>query len=105
MGEPANARQRALDEKGLLIMDRTSLRQIMREMVENNTGEPLQHFDDDTDIRSGLGLDSVDVITLAIEIQERLKVVTVAADFEQLQTVGDLIGLILARIPSESKAA
>jgi acyl carrier protein len=86
-------------------MDRTSLRKVLREMVENNTGEPLTHFDDDTDLRSGLGLDSVDVVTLAMEIQDSLKVTIAASDFEQLHTVRDMIELILTRLPDAQPAA
>jgi acyl carrier protein len=86
-------------------MDRTALRQIVREVVENNTGEPLEHFDDDTDLRTGLGLDSVDLITLAMEIQDRFRVMIAPADFEQLHTVGNLIEFLQARVTVVKKAA
>jgi acyl carrier protein len=86
-------------------MNGAALRQVLRELVENNTGEPLQQFDDDTDLRSGLGLDSVDVITLAVEIQDRLDVLIAAAEFEQLQTVGHLVVLIESRLPQMKQAA
>ncbi len=86
-------------------MNRSALQQIIREMVENNTGEPLEHFDDDTDLRTGLGLDSVDVITLAMEIQDRLKVAIAANDFEQIHTVGNLLDLIHSRLAPAAQAA
>jgi acyl carrier protein len=91
--------------KGEYAMDRTALRQILREMVENNTGEPLEQFDDETDLRTGLGLDSVDVITLAMEIQDRLKVTIAASDFESLRTVGDLVELLHSRLGVKRQAA
>ncbi len=86
-------------------MNRSDLKLILREMVENNTGEPLEHFDDDTDLRTGLGLDSVDIITLAMEIQDRLKVAIAANDFEQLHSVGSLLDLIQSRLPPTAQAA
>jgi acyl carrier protein len=86
-------------------MDRTALRQVLRELVENNTGEPLEHFDDDTDLRTGLGLDSVDVVTLAMEIQDRFQVNFAVADLERVRCVGDLIEQIQPRLAVPRRAA
>jgi acyl carrier protein len=103
-GAPGEGRL-LLEQKGVAIMNRSALRQILREMVENNTGEPLEHFDDDSDLRTGLGLDSVDIITLAMEIQDRFKVAIAANDFEQIHNVGSLLDLIHSRLPPASQAA
>jgi acyl carrier protein len=86
-------------------MDRTILRQIVRELVESNTNEPLEHFDDDTDLRTGLGLDSVDLITLAMEIQDHFKVMIAPGDFEQLHTVGNLLDFLHVRVSQGKQAA
>ena len=55
-------------------MDRTALRQILLEMLENNKGEPVENFHEEMDLRTDLGLDSVDLITLDMEIQERFRI-------------------------------
>ncbi len=86
-------------------MDRKALRQLLREMVESNTGEPVERMEDDTDLRAGLGLDSVDVVTLAIEIQDRLKVNLAVSDFENIPCVGDLLDLLLTRLGARPQAA
>ncbi len=105
IGEPEEGWPIFPDEKGEHAMDRSALRQVLREMIENNTGDPLEQFDDDTDLRTGLGLDSVDVVTLAMEIQDTLKVTIAAGDFEQLHTVRDLVEVIHSRLPATRQAA
>jgi acyl carrier protein len=86
-------------------MDRTALRQILKEMVEANTGEPVERFDDDTDLREGLGLDSVDVVSLAMEIQDQFRLSIAVAEFERLRCVGDLIDLLGARLATLPRVA
>jgi len=42
---------------------RPPFRQILLELLENNKGEPVERFDEDMNLRTDLGLDSVDMIT------------------------------------------
>jgi acyl carrier protein len=86
-------------------MDRTALRQVLKEMVESNTGEPVGQFDDDTDLREGLGLDSVDVVSLAMEIQGQLRLSIAVAEFEHMHCVGDLLDMLQARLAVMPRAA
>ncbi len=86
-------------------MDRTALRQVLKEMVEANTGEPVELFDDDTDLREGLGLDSVDVVSLAMEIQDQFRLSIGVAEFERLHCVGDLLDLLQTRLATLPRAA
>jgi acyl carrier protein len=86
-------------------MDRTALRQALKDMVESNTGEPVDHFDDATDLREGLGLDSVDVISLAMEIQDQFRLSIDVAEFERLRCVGDLLDVLQARLALLPRAA
>src|SRR5262249_31803268 len=78
----AGARRRPPDEKGMHAMDRTALRQALLEMLENNKGEPVERFDDDLNLRTDLGLDSVDLVSLVMDIQERFRVQLAVADLE-----------------------
>ena len=86
-------------------MDRAALQEVLRELVQNNTNEPIQHFAEDTDLRTGLGLDSVDLISLVMEIQERLRVAIAVAEFERLHCIGDLLDLLLLKLPARQRAA
>lgn len=78
-------------------MDRTTLRQTFLRVLEDTTGEPKPGVDEATELRTGLGLDSVDMVHLAIQIQNEFGVELTAADLEGVATVGGLLDVIQAR--------
>jgi len=79
-------------------MDRAALRQALLEMLENNCGEPVERFDESMSLRADLGLDSVDMIGLSMEIQERFHLRLEPSDLEQVTSAGDLLDLLQARL-------
>ena len=85
-------------------MDRTALRNALLEMLENNKGEPVEFFREDMDLRTDLGLDSVDLITLDMEIQERFRLRLLPAELATVHRVRDLLDLIQARLALRSVA-
>ena len=86
-------------------MDRTALRQALLEMPENNKGEPVERFDDDLNLRTDLGLDSVDLVSLVMDIQERFRVQLAVADLEPVQKVSDLLDLLQSKMAAPRAAA
>jgi len=86
-------------------MDRTALRQALLEMLENNKGEPVERFDDDLNLRTDLGLDSVDLVSLVMDIQERFRVQLAVADLEPVQKVSDLLDLLQSKMAAPRAAA
>jgi acyl carrier protein len=104
-GRPFRGRFREPFKRKASSMDRTALRQVLKELVESNTGEPVERFEDDTDLRDGLGLDSVDVVSLAMEIQDQFRLSIAVADFEHLHCVGDLLDLLQTRMAALPRAA
>lgn len=90
------------------VMDRTALRQALLEMVENNRGEPVERFDEDMSLRTDLGLDSVDMVTLVMEIQDRFRLRLALSELEHIERAGQLLDLLQARLsapPPEKRAA
>ena len=83
-------------------MDRTALRQALLEMVENNRGEPVERFDESMNLRTDLGLDSVDMVTLVMEIQDRFQLRLALSELEPVQSAGQLLDLLEARLASSS---
>jgi acyl carrier protein len=73
------------------MMDRAALLRSLGEILENNQGEPFNDLDENTVLREGLGLDSVDVVTLVIEIQDRFGIHLSSNELEDIQMVGDLL--------------
>lgn len=78
-------------------MDRTTLRQTFLRVLEDTTGDPKPGVDEATELRTGLGLDSVDMVHLAIQIQNEFGVELTAADLEGVATVGGLLDVIQSR--------
>jgi len=85
-------------------MDRAALRQALLEMLEHNCGEPVVRFDEDMSLRTDLGLDSIDLITLVMEIQDRFCLRLERAELEQVQRAGELLDLLQARLSMRAAA-
>ncbi|MGO8703009.1 MAG: acyl carrier protein [Candidatus Brocadiia bacterium] len=60
---------------------------------------------EETVIREGLGLDSLQIVELLFEIEERLNVKIADDEAPKLRTVGDLITLIDSKLNSGAKNA
>lgn len=85
-------------------MDRVEIRTILAELVEETLGEPRE-VQPDQDLREGLGLDSVDLFSLIIEIQTRFRIKIGSDELEPIRQVDDLVSLIVAKIADRPKTA
>ena len=54
--------------------DRQEIRQTLIELLEADTGEKYSDLEDSTDLRAGLGLDSVDVVSVVSQIERRFRI-------------------------------
>lgn len=91
-------------ERGIR-MDRNELRRLLIELLEDDTAREFGHLDDSANLREGLGIDSVDLVTLIIHTQSRLGIELPSADLEKVATMGDLLDVLMARLNATSKAA
>jgi acyl carrier protein len=85
-------------------MERTALLQTLLDMVEKHKGEKVEKFTEDTNLREELGLDSVDVVGLQMEIQDQLGIVLTIHEFEPIHRVGQLLDLIGKKLAARSAA-
>lgn len=87
--------------------DRASIRQTLIELIEADTGEKHNNLAEDVNLREGLGLDSVDVVSIVSQIERRFHVRLSQVELEKLATVADVLNLLQAKLaaPSESNAA
>jgi acyl carrier protein len=88
-----------------MMVDRTVNFRILKSILEDNQGEPFDHLDEDTQLREGLGLDSVDLVTIVIEIQDRFRIQLSSEELEPVVTVADLLGLIQSKCRVVARAA
>ena len=90
------------------MMDRRSIRQTLIELLEADTGESFAALQDADTLREGLGLDSVDVVSVVSQIERQFRVRLTHEELEKLVTVRDVLDLLQAKIaaaPSQSQAA
>ncbi len=81
-------------------MERHELSEVLRELVELETGETCPDLDDATDLRHGLNLDSLDMVTLVFRIENRLRIEIKGEELGQLANVGDFLDLLQAKLAS-----
>jgi acyl carrier protein len=85
--------------------DRESLRQSLITYLEEDLGEPIPSFEDDLTLREGLGLDSVDVVGLVMQVERLLRIRLESEELARLVTVGDLLNLLEAKVADEPAGA
>jgi acyl carrier protein len=80
-------------------MDRDSLRAALAELVEHETGVKPGNLGDDVNLLEGLGMDSIDLVGLVVQVENRFQIKIETEELRQVTKVGDLLSLL------ESKTA
>ena len=64
-------------------------------------------MDEKTNLREGLGLDSVDVVSIVSQVERRFRIRLTHEELQTLVTVGDVLNLLEAKLKAgpESQAA
>ena len=88
-----------------MAMDRESIRQTLLEQLREEKGEEVGPVDDKVTLREGLGLDSIDVVTLVISIQTRFGIELRSEELEKTVTVGDLLDILQVKLAPKAIAA
>ena len=78
-------------------MDRTELSQVLLELVEEETGDKYTEIDDSTDLRTGLRLDSLDMVSLILKTETRLNIKIASDELNGVTTVGRMLDLLQAK--------
>ena len=84
------------------------IRRTLIELLEADTGEKHDDLDDSATLREGLGLDSVDVVSIVSQIERRFHIRLTHQELEKLVTVSDVLNLLQAKLadtPSSQSAA
>jgi acyl carrier protein len=86
-------------------MDRTALRQALIELVEQQTDVRYDNLADEQNLRDSLGIDSVDLINLVMQVEDRFKIRIETEEMMPLQKVGDLLDLLQTKIAASARPA
>jgi acyl carrier protein len=87
------------------MMDRETLRHTLTSMLEENTGEKYSDLNDQVNLRTDLGLDSVDFVQLVIQLQSECGIVLETRELENIMLVGDFLNLLEAKLSAKEIAA
>ena len=87
------------------MQDRQQIRATLIELLEADTGENYRDIKEEDNIREGLGLDSVDVVSVVSQIERKLQMRLSHEELLKIVTVGDLLNLIESKVRAQSRAA
>jgi acyl carrier protein len=85
--------------------DRESIRRTLVELLEADTGEKYPHLEDGVQLREGLGLDSVDVVSIVSQIERHYRIRLTHQELEKLVTVNDVLTLLQSKLAGVPEAA
>jgi acyl carrier protein len=74
--------------------DRSFIRATLIELLEADTGESFKDVKDEDVLREGLGLDSVDVVSVVSQVERKFHIRLTHQELEKLVNVGDLLDLL-----------
>jgi acyl carrier protein len=85
--------------------DRESIRRTLVELLEADTGEKYPQLEDGVQLREGLGLDSVDVVSIVSQIERQYRIRLTHQELEKLVTVNDVLTLLQSKLAGLPEAA
>lgn len=84
------------------MIERIEIREILLELFEAETGEKIESLQDDQCLAQQFGLDSVDMVSLIMQLERRFKIRMTHEELVAAQEVGQLLDLVqrkLSEIP------
>ncbi len=80
------------------MQDRESICRTLIRIMQEDTGEEYTDISDEKNLRTDLGLDSVDVVSIVSQIERQFRIRMTQQELEKLVTVGDLLTLLECKI-------
>lgn len=87
------------------MMRREEIRQILLELFEAETGDEIPSLHDDQSLAEQLGLDSVDMVSLIMQLERRFKIRLAHDELANAHRVGLLLDLVQRKLAGDLKAA
>jgi acyl carrier protein len=87
-------------------MDRDELRRVLAEAFEAAKEEEIDPdtITDDASLREDLGVDSLDVMEVIFEIEDRLKIDVEEEDAQDIETVGQVLDMCQRKLAEKEQA-
>ncbi|MCE9529288.1 MAG: acyl carrier protein [Planctomycetales bacterium] len=85
-------------------MERGELRQTLLDILTQESWVSSEGLTDDVNLRTDLKLDSVDLLSMALQAERTLGISIDSKDFESVTTLGDLLDLLQAKLSKKCSA-
>ncbi len=82
---------------GDILVTRDQIRETLLELFEAETGEPLESLTDDQHLAEQLGLDSVDMVSLIMQLERRFKIRLSHEELANAVHVGQLLDIVQSK--------
>jgi len=83
------------------MMDRETLLATLVSLLEEEMGEGFHHLEETTDLREGLGLDSVDVVGLVMRVEHQFRIRLAMEELMKVKRVGQILDLVEAKVAAK----
>ena len=82
-------------------MDRETLLATLVSLLEEEMGEVFHDLEETTDLREGLGLDSVDVVGLVMRVEHQFRIRLAMEELMEVKRVGQILDLVEAKVATK----
>jgi acyl carrier protein len=86
------------------MLDRNEIRATLIELMEADTGGNYANVEETNQLRTELGLDSVDVVSIISQVERRFRIRLSQEDLEKLVTFGDVLDLLQKKLNDADSA-
>ena len=85
-------------------MDRTGIRDVLAEAFEVAKEQEIdpESIADDVRLREGLGVDSLDIMEVVFEVEDRLKIQIGEEDMQGVETVGQVLDMCERKLKEQA---
>ena len=90
---------------GDIVVTRDEIRETLLELFEAETGEPLDALSDDQHLAEQLGLDSVDMVSLIMQLERHFKIRLTHEELADAVYVGQLLDIVLQKANEPKEAS
>ncbi|MDB5385883.1 MAG: acpP 5 [Planctomycetaceae bacterium] len=82
-------------------MDRSELSRVLRDLYNEDTDSSLDILGDQVNLMTDLGLDSVDMVSLVMQVERHFRIRMSHEELSGIATVGQLLDLISCKLHEE----
>ena len=88
------------DFGGIVVITRDEIRATLLKLFETETGETIESLSDDQNLAEHLGLDSVDMVSLIMQLERHFKIRLSHEELAGAAEVGQLLSIVEKKVNS-----